>query len=420
MFACEFGHMRTSCGTHGRNVFARLALIGLVSGTVAGCSSDTIRFAADSPQPPAGAPVAGYQGHPGGYPPAGNGDVTGSLGSGRVEAMPAPPPGQAAAPAYPASSYASTGGGQPLYGAPGYAAATPAAAPAARGPAAGTHVVVAGETLGSISRMYNVSVASLTIANNIPAGGTVRTGQTLIIPPGGNGASQAKAAQAAAQSTAAAKPPQLAAAAPVASTLQVPGSAKPATIAATPAPAPAAAPAAKPTQTAAAKPAGSAPTAAVSKSAAPEPKVETAAKVSPVIDADDAPRAGGSGPQFRAPVRGRVIASYGPKPGGAHNDGVNFAVPEGTAVRAAEDGTVAYAGNELKGYGNLVLIKHADGYVTAYANNSELTVKRGDTVRRGQIVAKAGQSGNVSSPQLHFEIRKGSTPVDPSRYVAGL
>ena len=412
--------MRTSCGTHGRNVFARLALIGLVSGTVAGCSSDTIRFAADSPQPPAGAPVAGYQGHPGGYPPAGNGDVTGSLGSGRVEAMPAPPPGQAAAPGYPASSYASTGGGQPLYGAPGYAAATPAAAPAARGPAAGTHVVVAGETLGSISRMYNVSVASLTIANNIPAGGTVRTGQTLIIPPGGNGASQAKAAQAAAQSTAAAKPPQLAAAAPVASTLQVPGSAKPATIAATPAPAPAAAPAAKPTQTAAAKPAGSAPTAAVSKSAAPEPKAETAAKVSPVIDAADAPRPGGSGPQFRAPVRGRVIASYGPKPGGAHNDGVNFAVPEGTAVRAAEDGTVAYAGNELKGYGNLVLIKHADGYVTAYANNSELTVKRGDTVRRGQIVAKAGQSGNVSSPQLHFEIRKGSTPVDPSRYVAGL
>ena len=99
---------------------------------------------------------------------------------------------------------------------------------------------------------------------------------------------------------------------------------------------------------------------------------------------------------------------------------MNFAVPEGTAVRAAEDGVVAYAGNELKGYGNLVLIKHADGYVTAYANNSELTVKRGDTVRRGQIVAKAGQTGNVSSPQLHFEIRKGSTAVDPSRYVAGL
>lgn len=417
MFACEFGHMRTSCGTHGRNVFARLALIGLVSGTVAGCSSDTLRFAADSPQPPAGAPVAGYQGQPGGYPPPGSGDVTGSLGSGRVEAMPAPPPGQAAAPGYQPSSYAATGGGQPLYGAPGYAAA-PAAAPA-RGPTAGTHVVVAGETLGSISRMYNVSVASLTIANNIPAGGTVRTGQTLIIPPGGNGATQARAAQAAAQTSAAAKPPYVAATTPATGTLQVPGSAKPATVAA--APAPAAAPATKPVPTAAA-PAktGAAPTQAVAKSPAPEPKVETAAKVTPADDADDAPRAAGSGPQFRAPVRGRVISGFGPKPGGAHNDGVNFAVPEGTAVRAAEDGTVAYAGNELKGYGNLVLIKHADGYVTAYANNSELNVKRGDTVRRGQIVAKAGQTGNVNSPQLHFEIRKGSTAVDPSRYVAGL
>lgn len=405
--------MRTSCGTHGRNVFARLALIGLVSGTVAGCSSDTLRFAADSPQPPAGTPVAGYQGQPGGYPPAGTGDVTGSLGGSRVEAMPAPPPGQAPGPGYQPSSYAATGAAQPLYGAPGYAAA-PAAAPA-RAPAAGIHVVVAGETLGSISRMYNVSVASLTIANNIPAGGTVRTGQTLIIPPGGNGASQAKATQAAVQTAATAKPPQAAPAAPASGTLQVPGATKPATVAAAPAPAPAAQPAAKPAPTAAA-----APTQAVAKSAAPEPKVETAAKVTPADDADDAPRAAGSGPQFRAPVRGRVIASFGPKPGGAHNDGVNFAVPEGTAVRAAEDGVVAYAGNELKGYGNLVLIKHADGYVTAYANNSELTVKRGDTVRRGQIVAKAGQTGNVSSPQLHFEIRKGSTAVDPSRYVAGL
>jgi len=149
-------------------------------------------------------------------------------------------------------------------------------------------------------------------------------------------------------------------------------------------------------------------------------KVETAAKVTPVADADDAPRTAGSGPQFRAPVRGRVIASFGPKPGGTRNDGVNFAVPEGTGVRAAEDGVVAYSGNELKGYGNLVLIKHSDGYVTAYAHNSELSVKKGDTVRRGQIIAKAGQSGDVSSPQLHFEIRKGSTAVDPSRYVAGL
>ncbi|MEP9353618.1 peptidoglycan DD-metalloendopeptidase family protein [Xanthobacter sp. KR7-65] len=436
--------MRNSSETHGRNVFARLALIGLVSGAVAGCSSDTTRFVADSPVPPpaGGAYAGGYQGQ-GQVGYGGGGDVTGSLGaapSSRVESAPLPPPGQApgsapgygAAPAYGAprasappsgssgpgfqpSSYASAGGTQPLYGAPGYAAATPAGRPAA----AGTHVVVEGETLGSISRMYNVSVASLTIANNIPAGGTVRTGQSLIIPPGGNGTSQARAAQAAP----AAKPPQAAAAQ---QTLAPPAAGKPApapaaTAAAKPAPtAPVTAQAAPPVAPASGKTVAAAPTQAVAKSNAPEPKVETAAKVTPADDADDAPRASGSGPQFRAPVRGRVIASFGPKPGGTHNDGVNFAVPEGTAVRAAEDGTVAYAGNELKGYGNLVLIKHADGYVTAYAHNSELSVKRGDTVRRGQIVAKAGQSGNVNSPQLHFEIRKGSTAVDPSSYVAGL
>ncbi len=173
-------------------------------------------------------------------------------------------------------------------------------------------------------------------------------------------------------------------------------------------------------------PAAAAPTMAVATAAAPAAAAKStsgkpaAPAAAAAEDADDAPRTGGSGPQFRAPVRGRVISTFGPKPGGTRNDGVNFAVPEGTSVRAAEDGTVAYAGNELKGYGNLVLIKHADGYVTAYAHNSELMVKRGDTVRRGQIVAKAGQSGGVSTPQLHFEIRKGSQPVDPSQYVAGL
>ena len=95
-------------------------------------------------------------------------------------------------------------------------------------------------------------------------------------------------------------------------------------------------------------------------------------------------------------------------------------MPEGTAVKAAESGVVAYAGNELKGYGNLVLIKHPNGFVSVYANNGEISVKRGDTVKRGQLIAKSGQSGNVSSPQLHFELRKGSTPVDPTEFLAGL
>jgi murein DD-endopeptidase MepM/ murein hydrolase activator NlpD len=127
----------------------------------------------------------------------------------------------------------------------------------------------------------------------------------------------------------------------------------------------------------------------------------------------------GSMPSFRWPVRGRIISAYGPKPTGQKNDGINLAVPEGTPVKAAEGGLVVYVGNELKGYGNLVLVRHANGFVTAYAHTSEITVKRGETVKRGQVIARAGQTGNVSSPQLHFEIRKGSQPVDPTQYLSG-
>jgi len=104
-------------------------------------------------------------------------------------------------------------------------------------------------------------------------------------------------------------------------------------------------------------------------------------------------------PSFRWPVKGRIIAAFGARPNGTQNDGINLAVPEGTPVKAAGDGVVAYAGNELKGYGNLVLIRHAGGYVSAYANASNLTVKRGDSVKRGQVIAHAGQTGNVNSPQ---------------------
>ena len=120
-------------------------------------------------------------------------------------------------------------------------------------------------------------------------------------------------------------------------------------------------------------------------------------------------------PEFRWPAHGRVISCF--KCSG--NDGINIALPEGTAIKAAEAGTVAYAG-DLKNYGNLVLIKHPNGYVTAYANNGEIDVKVGETVKRGQTIAKSGQSGNVPSPQLHFELRKGKTPVDPTLYLAGL
>ena len=129
-----------------------------------------------------------------------------------------------------------------------------------------------------------------------------------------------------------------------------------------------------------------------------------------------AAEATGALPTFRWPVRGRVITAYGAKTNGKYNDGINVAVPEGTPVKAAEDGVVAYSGNELKGYGNLVLVRHSNGYVTAYAHASDLLVKRGDTIKRGQVIAKSGQSGEAGSPQLHFEIRKGSTPVDPLQF----
>jgi murein DD-endopeptidase MepM/ murein hydrolase activator NlpD len=161
---------------------------------------------------------------------------------------------------------------------------------------------------------------------------------------------------------------------------------------------------AKPEKVAAAKPEKVAPVA--------EPKVAAkpaadAAETTASIDRDSS--------DFRWPARGRVIAGFN----GKSNEGINISLPEGTPVKAAEGGTVAYSGSELKGYGNLVLIRHDNGFVSAYAHNGELNVKRGEKVKRGQTIAKSGQSGNVSSPQLHFELRKGSTPVDPIQHLTG-
>jgi murein DD-endopeptidase MepM/ murein hydrolase activator NlpD len=127
-----------------------------------------------------------------------------------------------------------------------------------------------------------------------------------------------------------------------------------------------------------------------------------------------------SGANFRWPVKGRIISGFGTKPDGGHNDGVNISVPQGTPVKAAENGVVAYSGSELKGYGNLVLVRHANNWVSAYANNDELLVKRGDKVGRGQVIAKAGTTGSVSQPQVHFELSKGSRPVDPTKYMSSM
>ena len=230
------------------------------------------------------------------------------------------------------------------------------------------HTVAPGESLMSISRHYGVTLTALTHANNIQPATRITVGDLLTVP--GVRSTVARAPQMQTPT------PQLA---------------QPRTI-------PSDQVATIPPQTA--------------RMATQEPeKTETA-----VQSAEPA----GSMQSFRWPVKGRVIAGFGPKAnGGGQNDGINLAVPEGTPVKAADDGVVAYAGNELKGYGNLVLIRHSNGFVSAYAHASEIMVKRGDSIKRGQVIANAGQTGNVTSPQLHFEIRKGSTPVDPTKYLSG-
>jgi murein DD-endopeptidase MepM/ murein hydrolase activator NlpD len=264
-------------------------------------------------------------------------------------------------------------------------AATAAAAPALAAPASkpvaaaaaapSVHVVNHGDTLLSVARRNHVSVVELARANNIQPSAKLKLGMKLTVP----GARTAAAVVPAQQPVAAAQP---------------------------------AAALAAPTTKMAAATAGPQQTARLAQATTKvdEPVAETPVKAS---------EATGALPTFRWPVRGKVITAYGAKSNGKANDGINLAVPEGTPIKAAEDGVVAYSGNELKGYGNLVLVRHANGYVTAYAHASELLVKRGDTIKRGQVIAKSGQSGEVGSPQLHFEIRKGSSPVDPLQFLNG-
>ncbi len=233
-------------------------------------------------------------------------------------------------------------------------------------PTAAVHVVAPGETLHSIARLYHKPVLVLAKANNIPPDTQLRIGARIVIPD----AHSATLAVPPAPRVEALTPP------PVSqnfATADSPHSARIVT------------------------PAG------------------PAGQEGPLNSAEPA----GALQAFRWPARGRIIAGFGPQPNGLQNDGINLAVPEGTPVKAADDGIVAYAGNELKGYGNLVLVRHSNGFVTAYAHASEVLVKKGDVVKRGQVIAKSGQTGTVTSPQLHFEIRKGSVPVDPAQYLNG-
>jgi len=120
---------------------------------------------------------------------------------------------------------------------------------------------------------------------------------------------------------------------------------------------------------------------------------------------------------FNWPITGRVISQFGPKKGGLYNDGINIASAEGTPIKAADNGKVVYSGNELRGYGNLVLIKHSNGYITAYAHAQKTVVSKGDRVKKGDLIGYVGSTGHVSSPQLHFSIRRGRTALDPKKYL---
>jgi murein DD-endopeptidase MepM/ murein hydrolase activator NlpD len=141
--------------------------------------------------------------------------------------------------------------------------------------------------------------------------------------------------------------------------------------------------------------------------------VSSSSAAPPQASAEPAP-----GGRFPWPVRGRILAAYGNSPGGGHNDGINIAAPLGTPVRAIDGGTVVYSGNEVKGYGNIVLIRHANGWISAYAHLSDVTVKPGDAISAGEVIAKVGNSGGVNEPQLHFELRRGKKPVNPTEFLA--
>lgn len=130
----------------------------------------------------------------------------------------------------------------------------------------------------------------------------------------------------------------------------------------------------------------------------------------------ETPARSGNG-KFMVPVMGPVLSSYGPKPGGLHNDGINIKAPKGAPVRAAENGVIVYVGSDLKGYGTMVLIRHADKWMTAYAHLGYVTVKKGQVVKRGETIGLVGSSGNVDQPQLHFEIRHGTDALNPEKFT---
>jgi len=372
----------------------RLALTGLALLWLAGCSSDATRFDVGA------SPFS----NPFGSKTADASSAT-VAPAGKVASAPlSPPPARSSASAAPVGGSAS-----------GWTAA------------GGSPVVVAqGETLESLSRKYGVPSQALLGANGLSSASEVRSGMRIVVPVYNAGG---RAVASASRPKAESKSAKVAVNEPEAKPKKTKDKEKDKDKEKAQKDRERAADKSKPqekrTETASKR---DAPVVAKAEPAKPSAVKKQAIDAAPTGAVDPkaaqakAPQttgqadASGTTPEFRWPARGRIIEGF--KAGG--NDGINIAVPAGTSVRAAESGVVVYSGDGLKGYGNLVLIKHPNGFVSAYANNGELSVKRGETVKRGQVIAKSGDTGNVNAPQLHFELRKGSTPVDPTQYLAGL
>ena len=242
-------------------------------------------------------------------------------------------------------------------------------------PPPNVHIVQRGETLYAVSRRYNVDTRSLALLNGMSRPWAVWPGDELLLPPLAR--DQAR------------EPARVG---DVASVMVV------AVVPAAPVPVPLV------------------PAPVTVKPAAPKPPPAP----KPVAPKPAAQPSAGAVRDFIWPVSGNVLKAYGASANGARNDGVNIAAPKGTPIKAAAGGEVVYAGNELAGFGNLILIRHPGGWVTAYAHADTLAVKEGDLVNQGQQVGTVGSTGNVSSPQIHFELRKGKEPVDPGQHLPGL
>lgn len=266
-------------------------------------------------------------------------------------------------------------------------------------PAANTngyrHTIASGESLYTIARKYDVTTQSIVQANGLSSPDRIVVGQQIVIP-GRTDLIRTPQAPAstlpATPTTQVASATPMAAPTPAAKPLQAAG-ANVLQTAATPTPAPAATPAATPV--------AAAPTQVASTAA---PAATPAAVAQPAVTSD----------KFAWPVAGRVITDFAASRG----TGINIDVPEGSSVKAAETGTVIYVGSGVEGYGNLILIRHPNGYVSAYAHLADMSVAKGASVSRGQAIGTVGKTGSVSKPQLHFELRKGATPVDPVPLLA--